>query len=158
LRAADGVESEKVRGAYREFAKAALTSQSPDADSGEHEAAAGEESYGLSLRQLEDQLRREVKEADEWFKNVAYDEELWVEKSADPDAKFWGKYGNQEVRVGHDRLPAGKFALKGLPWPVVVALALGAVATMGAVVGAVAWRRRRPTGYETTERQGVGQA
>jgi tetratricopeptide (TPR) repeat protein len=159
LRAAEAVGPADAKAAYRALALSSIMMQYPDEKGGERMSAASEEDgMGLSLRNLEDQLRREVKEADEWFKNVAYDEELWVEKSADPDAKFWGKYGNQEVRVGHDRLPAGKFALKGLPWPVVVALALGAVATMGAVVGAVAWRRRRPTGYETTERQGVGQA
>ncbi|HEX6985614.1 MAG TPA: hypothetical protein VF170_09565, partial [Planctomycetaceae bacterium] len=58
------------------------------------------------------------------------------------------KYGNQEVRVGHDRLPAGKFAATGLPWPFRAALAAAFVATAAGVAAALWWRRRRPTGYD----------
>lgn len=147
LRAAETVESAESRKAYRKLAEESLSMQKAE-----------DRHTDLTLASVEDQLRREVREADDWFKRVAYDEELWVEKSPDPDAKFWGKYGDQDIRVGHDRLPAGQYALNGLPRPVIVALALGAMATVGVLVGAVAWRRRRPTGYDVAERQGAGRA
>ncbi len=107
----------------------------------------------VSLASLEDQLAREVKEADAWFKEVAHDEELWVEASPDPDQRFWEKYGNQTITVGHDRLPAGKFAAEGLSVVLRIALGVGLVITVLAVIGAMAWRKRRPTGYTVGERQ-----
>ncbi|MGC1274398.1 MAG: hypothetical protein WBC44_11880 [Planctomycetaceae bacterium] len=145
LRAADLVDDEQASAAYRKQARGALADQLPDRDSGERAVADGQE---LSLAHLEDQLAREVHEADDWFeRTIVYDEELWIERSPDPDAAFWNKYGGQEIRVGHDRMPAAKFAFKGLPFAAIVALGFGLLATIGAVAALIVWRRKRPTGY-----------
>lgn len=149
LRAAESVDREESKAAYREMAKYALMFQHLDSESGEREAASEDDGTSLSLSALEDQLAREVREADDWFeRTIVYDEELWIEESADPDAAFWKKYGGQEIRVGHDRMPAAKFAFKGLPFAAIVALGIGLLATIGAVAALIAWRRKRPTGYE----------
>lgn len=150
LRAGEFANNEDAKQAYRYMALAAIDMQYPDRDGGEHDAADGsEDGSGLSMRYVEDQLRREVKEADEWFATtIAHDEKLWVEKSPDPDRRFWEKYGGQEIRVGRDRLPPARFASAGLPWPLRAALGGAALFTVATIAAALYWRRRRPTGYE----------
>jgi tetratricopeptide (TPR) repeat protein len=113
----------------------------------------GNHNDAMPISKIEDQLAREVKEADAWFKEVAHDEELWVEASPDPDKRFWEKYGNQTITVGHDRLPAGKFAAQGLSVVMRIALGAGLALTVLIVIGAMIWRKRRPTGYPAGERQ-----
>lgn len=150
LRASEFADSDDAKSKYLEMAETAVWNQMPDKTARErglpnHEA--------ISLASLEDQLAREVKEADTWFAEVADDEELWVTASPDPDRRFWEKYGNQTIQVGHDRLPAGKFVSKGLPVWIRIGLASGFAITALVVVGALLWRRKRPTGYEVRERE-----
>lgn len=152
LRAAQFAEPEQAKTAYRELANHSLLMQHPDKKTSETWAT---ERMGLSLASLEDQLAREVKEAGAWFSEVVEDEELWVEASPDPDRRFWEKYGGQVIQVGHDRLPAGKFTAAGLPWWIRVGLGAGFVVTALVVVGALLWRRKRPTGYNVREREPV---
>jgi len=105
----------------------------------------------VTLASLESQLRREIHEADAWFaKTIAHDEELWVKASVDPtpDERFWEKYGGQDIRVGHDRLPPAQFASSGLSWTLRAALAGVLLTTIAALAAALYWRRRRPTGYD----------
>ena len=135
LRAGAAADSAESRQRYRSLAEAALATQN------------GKRSVSLSA--LEDQLAREVHEAEDWFdRTIVYDEELWIEESADPDAVYWKKYGGQTIRLGHDRLPAAKFAFKGLPIGIMVALGVALVATFAGLAGLIAWRRRYPTGYD----------
>lgn len=152
LRAAEFATSADAKKEYRKMAETAVSNQMPDKSTGEQSKFAGME---LSLASLEDQLAREVKEADTWFAEVADDEELWVTASPDPDRRFWEKYGNQTIQVGHDRLPAGKFVTKGLPVWIRIGLASGFAITALVVVGALLWRRKRPTGYELHEHEHV---
>ncbi|MBA3312972.1 MAG: hypothetical protein M3552_02565 [Planctomycetota bacterium] len=155
-------DSDSKQLAARAYLRASQVNDSPTSKAAYYEmadhAVFGQEkkdgwSRNQTVEHLEDQLAREVKEADAWFAEVAYDEELWVEKSADPDRRYWEKYGDQVITVGHDRLPAGKFAEKGLPVVLRVALGVAFVLTLVIVIGAMAWRRKRPTGYPVGERQ-----
>ena len=153
LRAADGAEAVDVKEKYRKLAADALVTPNPAANQQYYE---DEGDLGISLRQLEDQLAREVQETDAWFaKTIADDEELWIFASPDPDAAFWKKYGGHEVRVGYDRLPTARFALKGLPIAAKIALGVAFVVTFGTVAALIAWRRQRPTGYDSEPTQTV---
>lgn len=159
LRAAEFAGSESAKENYRAMAGMAIFMQHPDKKAGESTSTDAEFEnglIGLSFASLENQLAREVKEADAWFKEVAHDEELWVVASPDPDKRFWEKYGNQTITVGHDRLPAGKFAAAGLPVILRVALGAGLVLTVLVVIAAMVWRKRHPTGYTVKERQAPG--
>ena len=145
LRAAMEVDDDAARDAYREMAQEILRMQVSETTTGRllHEA--------MTLKELEDHLARETKEANLWFESIVNDEKLWVQypnAKLNPDERFWQKYGEQVIELGYARLPPRHFLEAGLPWQIQVTMAAIAVLTVALVVGLLLWRKKRPTGYD----------
>ena len=145
LRAAMEVDDDTARDAYREMAREVLSMQVSEKSAGRllHEA--------MTLKELEDHLARELKEANIFFDKIVNDEELWVQypnAKLNPDERFWQKYGEQVIELGYARLPPRHFLEAGLPWQIQVTMAAIAVLTVALVIGLLLWRKKRPTGYD----------
>ena len=152
LRAAQGTNSPTAQQAYQSLAERTLATQRADGRSGEQA-----DGSRLELATLENQLDREVQEANDWFATVADDEQFWIARSPEPEARYWEKYGTADIRIGYDRLPSAKFSAKGLSWLLRFALAGSLVAVVVTVVGLTLWRRQQPNGYDTPECEALGQ-
>ena len=136
---AAGRSAPGAAGAYRAIAAVTLENQKLDGRDARVDQIAGA-------------LDREFAETDAWFTKLAEDEELWIESSPDPDARFRQKYGPAVLRVGDvTSRPAhieGHWAADGLTWPMAAAVGVGGALTWAAVFGLVRLRGRRTNGWE----------
>ncbi|MFH5805880.1 hypothetical protein [Alienimonas sp. DA493] len=125
---------------YREFAAQTLLSQ--------EKLELGRENVDV----VADALEREFAETDAWFEKVREDEELWIEASPDPDARFREKYGVAVLRVGDTMARPNRVQEQwSAERPVAfdIAVGVGGALTIAAVWGLIVWRRRSPNGWET---------
>ena len=89
LKASMEVEDADAKQAYRKMAEAALSMQTRK-PRGHAE---------LTLRELEATFAKELREADQWYQQVADDERRWINEGIDVDQAFSDKY-YQEPTVG----------------------------------------------------------
>ena len=136
---AAGRSAPDAAGAYRAIAAVTLENQKLDG-------------RDATVDQIAGALDREFAETEAWFTKLAEDEELWIESSPDPDARFRQKYGPAVLRVGDvTSRPAhieGHWAADGLTWPMAAAVGVGGALTWAAVWGLVRLRGRGLNGWE----------
>lgn len=90
LKASFEVSSEESKEAYRKYAAHSLRWQTPGKG----------ESRQIKLNEVEWQLKKEIKEADAWFAQIANDERNWIKQRVDVDHAFSEKYYQEPKPLG----------------------------------------------------------